>query len=265
MKSWKATLLFLPVLAVLAAESVIPCRAATFSANSTIDAFVTTGPTGNLSTNNYGGAGVLVLAAQSANNNTQGTFQSVLQFNVAGALSAFNSQYGVGQWTIQSVTLQLNAASANNGIFNQTSTTGQFGISFMQNNSWTEGNGTPMGLSTTGGITYNSLPSFLGANNEDLGTFNYNGATSGLSSYSLSLTPGFSTDILAGGLVSLDMFAADNNINYLFNSRNFGTAADRPLLTITAVPEPGVAALCLSALGLLATGRFFGRGGGRRS
>jgi hypothetical protein len=251
-------------MAVLAAESVIPCRAATFSTNSTIDAFVTTGPTGNLSGNNYGGAGVLVLAAQSASNNTQGTFQSVLQFNVAGALSAFNSQYGVGQWTIQSVTLQLNSAAANNGIFNQASTAGQFGISFMQNNSWTEGNGTPMSLSTTGGVNYNSLPNFLSANNENLGTFNYNGATSGLSSYSLGLTPGFTSDIVSGGEVSLNMFADDNSINYLFNSRNFGTAADRPLLTITAVPEPGVTALCLSGLGLLAAGRF-GRGSIRRS
>ncbi len=264
MESWKATLLFLPVITVLAVESVIPCRAAMFSTNATIDGFVTTGPTGNLSGNNYGGAGVLVLAAQSATNNTQGTFQSVLQFNVAGALSSFNSQFGAGKWTIQSVTLQLNSVAANNGIFNQASAAGQFGISFMQNNAWTEGNGTPMSLSTTGGITYNTLPSFLGVNNENLGTFNYNGATSGLSSYSLGLTTGFSADILAGGNVSLNMFAADNGINYLFNSRNFGTAADRPLLIITAVPEPGVVALCLSGLGLLAAGRL-GRVARRRS
>ncbi len=262
MKLWNLTPSFLPAAAALALISALPCQAATFTANPTMDAFVTTGPTGNLSGNNYGGAGVLVLA-QSATNNPQGTFQSVLQFNVAGALSAFNTQFGAGQWTIQSVTLQLNASAPNNGIFNQNSGAGQFGISFMQNNSWTEGSGTPM-APTTSGITYNSLPGFLSINNENLGTFSYNGATTGMSTYSLALTPGFSADILAGGNVSLDMFAADSSINYLFNSKNFGTAADRPLLTITAVPEPGVAALCLSGLGLLAAVRF-GRSVGRRS
>src|SRR5436190_7014118 len=76
--------------------------AATFMLNPVADAFVTTGPSGNLSNNNYGGAGALSVAAP---NLSQGEFQSVLQFNLSGAKSAFDSQFGAGQWTIQSVTL----------------------------------------------------------------------------------------------------------------------------------------------------------------
>ncbi len=263
MNSWKTTLLSIPAAAMLIALSTFSGQAATFSTNSSSDAFVTTGPAGQLSTNNYGGAGSLGVAMQSSTGNTQGSFQSVLQFNTAGDLSAFNSQYGAGRWTIQSVTLQLNATPANNNIFNPVHA-GQFGISFMQNNSWTEGNGTPTSVSTTGGITYSTLPNFLGAGDENLGTFSFNGVTNGLSVYTLSLTPAFTADLLAGGVVSFDMFAADNSINYLFNSRNFGTAADRPLLTINAVPEPTAAVLCLGGLGMFAAARL-GRGAKRRS
>ena len=98
MKLWNPTTSFLPAVAALALISALPCHAATFTANPTMDAFVTTGPTGNLSGNNYGGGGCAGAGSQSATNNSQGTFQSVLQFNVAGALSAFNSQFGAGQW-----------------------------------------------------------------------------------------------------------------------------------------------------------------------
>ena len=112
------TLLFL-IAASLAA------RAASFSTNPTADAFVTTGPSGNLVGNNYGAAGALALSAPGL---PQGELQSVLQFNLGGALSSFNSTFGVGQWSIQSVTLLLTAAPANNTIFNPSSA-GVFGIS----------------------------------------------------------------------------------------------------------------------------------------
>src|SRR5262245_38983576 len=84
-------------------------NAASFSTNPTADAFVTAGPSGNLAGNNYGGAGALSLSAAGL---PQGEQQSVLQFNLGEAVSPFNSTFGVGQWTVQSLTLQLNAASA---------------------------------------------------------------------------------------------------------------------------------------------------------
>src|SRR5438105_6099193 len=53
--------------------------ATTFSLNPGADAFVTTGSSGNLKNNNYGGAGALSVAAP---NLSQGEFQSVLQFGL---------------------------------------------------------------------------------------------------------------------------------------------------------------------------------------
>src|SRR5207249_3913974 len=114
-------------------------------------------------------------------------------------------------WSIQSVTLQLTAALPNNAIFNS-SAAGQFNLSWMQNDSWTEGTGTPSAPGTTG-ITYATLGNFLSGADESLGTFSFNGATSGNFTYSLSLTPSFSADILSGSTLSVRMFAADNSVS----------------------------------------------------
>src|SRR5262245_59209715 len=247
----KAIYPFLQTVALLAAISGNPLQAATFSLNPAADAFVTTGPSGNLSANNYGGAGALVVAAGGL---PQGEFQSVLQFNLAAAKSSFDSQFGSGQWTIQSVTLQLTAGAPSNPIFNA-SAAGQFAISWMQNDGWTEGSGTPMAPTLTG-ITFATLSAFLGNTDEALGTFAYNGATSGNSTYSLSLTPSFSADILSGSTLSLRMFAADSAVSYLSDSRSFGTVSARPLLTLTAVPEPGTFGFGLLGLALFVRGRM---------
>jgi len=223
--------------------------AATFSLNPSADAFVTTGPSGNLTGNNYGGAGAMSVAAP---NSAQGEFQSVLQFGLGGARSSFDAQFGAGQWTIQSITLQLTAAPPNNAIFSP-SAAGHFTTSWMQNDGWNEGTGTPQ-TPTTSGITFSTLSNFVSAADESLGTFSFNGATNGNSIYTLSLAPSFSADVLVGNTVSLRMFTADTAISYLSDSRNFNNAAARPVLTITAVPEPGVFGLGL--LFLCVAGRF---------
>lgn len=212
---------------------------ATFNTNSFSDAFVTTGPGGNLSGNNYGAAGALGISAPGS---AKGEFQSVMQFDAASAFNSFNNQYGAGQWSIQSASLQLTAAPTNNSFFNP-NTAGQFHIYWMQNDSWTEGAGSP-GSPTTSGITFSSLQNtFISPGDEDLGIFSYNGASSGAANYTLALTPGFTADLLAGNDISFRLVAADGTVSYLFNSRNFGTAPSRPLLTINAVPEPTTAAL----------------------
>lgn len=229
-------------------------RAATYGTNSFSDAFVTTGPTGNLAGNNYGAGGALAVAAPGLPN---GEFQSVMQFDLSGARNSFDGEYGPGQWNIQSVTLQLTAAPANNAVFNPTSA-GQFQIYWMQDNSWTEGSGTPAAPSSTG-ITFNSLQStFVAPSDESLGAFAFDGATSGTESYTLNLTPGLTADLLAGGDVSLRIVAADSSVSYVFNSRNFGTTTGRPLLTINAVPEPTCTLLgCLGLSIITLTRRNF--------
>lgn len=235
-----------PALFVSVLLRVASALGATFSANPTIDALVTTGPTGNLVNNNYGGAGSLSLSAPGLE---MGELQSVLQFNFAGAVSAFNTQFGEGQWSIESVSLRLTAANANNAVFNSPAP-GTFGISWMQNDSWQEGTGTPASPGASG-VTFNSLQTmFIGPNDESLGMFTFNGATSGASTYALGLSPGILGDIVSGSDVSLRLFAADSAVSGVFGSRNFGTAANRPLLTVVAVPEPDTIALL--SLGLMA-------------
>jgi hypothetical protein len=230
-------------------------RAADFSVNPVADAFVTTGPSDNLSTNNYGSGGALALSAAGSAN---GEFQSVLKFDTSGAVTLFDSLYGSGLWSVQSVTLQLSAGTPNNAIFNANNA-GLFSVTWMQNDGWTEGSGTP-NAPTTDGITYDTLQNtyLTPAADETLGTFSYNGANTGTFSYTLDTPSGFLADLLAGNLVSLDLAAADSEISYFFSSRTFGTAANRPLLTITAaaVPEPETIALLTCGLSLLAVRRW---------
>jgi len=222
-------------------------RAATFGLNPTADAFLTTGSTGSLSTDNYGAAGALSLAAPGL---AQGEFQSVMQVGFSAAKNSFDAQFGAGQWSVQSVTLQLTAATPNNALFNP-SAAGDFGVSLMQNNGWIEGSGTPAAPGSTG-ISFSTVSNFVGSADEMLGTFAFNGATNGTATYALKLSSSLAADILSGGTASLRLFAADSLVSYLFDSRNFGTASARPLLTVTVVPEPSFFALGALGLGWLA-------------
>lgn len=233
----------LALLLALAAPSVF---AASVNLNPTMDALVTTGPTGNLSTSNYGSAGALAISAPGS---SKGEFQSVMQFNLSSATSTFNSLYGAGAWTIQSITLQLNATPNSAPTFFNTTTAGQFNLSLMQNNSWTEGNGTPAAPSATG-INFSTLQSTYinNATDQALGTFSFGGNTSGMNTYTLTLSSSLISDLYSGSDLSLRGYAADSVVSYLFNSENFGTSADRPVLTITVIPEP--TALALGAMGI---------------
>ncbi len=221
-------------------------HAATVTLNPTADAFVSASNPGN----NYGSAGALEISAAGL---PQGQFQTVMQFNLASAFSTFNTDYGVGNWNLQSISLSFTATAPNNPIFNNNAA-GQFGVSWMQNDSWTEGTGTPM-TPTTSGITYSTLSSFTGPNDENLGTFNFVGGTNGVGTYSLTLTPNFSADAAAGNVVSFRLFAADSVVSYLYDSRNFGTVSARPVLTIIAVPEPATLSVAGLGLALLLVGK----------
>src|SRR5262249_17933374 len=118
---------------------------------------------------------------------------------------------------------------------------------WMQNDGWTEGSGSPQAPGATG-ITLATLSSFLGSSDEALGTFSFNGATSGSSTYSLNLPASFSADILSGGTLSVRMFAADNAVSPPPASPTFRPPPPRPLPSPPAVPEPSP--LSLGFLGL---------------
>ena len=238
----------LTALAGIILASICAADAGTFSTNAFSDAFAATGPTGNLSGDNFGGAGALAIAAPGL---PQGEFQTVLQFNLSGAFNSFNAQYGVGQWSIQSVTLQLTSSPHNNAIFNNIAA-GQFGVSLMQNNSWVEGTGTG-GIPTTDGISFNSLESTYinNASDQALGTFNFPGGSTGANDYALNLSSGVIGDVSSGADMSLRLFAADNSLSYLFSARGAGASIAPELIITATVPEPGTIALGVLGLALV--------------
>lgn len=215
--------------------------AATFTLSPTQDTFVSSAN----STSNYGAAGALLVNAAGL---PKGEFDSLLQFDFAAAKSSFDITFGIGQWSIQSVTLQLTSANPGNPIFNSPAAAGSFTLNWMQDDSWTEGNGTPMAASTTGGVTYSTLPGFRSGADQSLGTYSFPGGTSGNNTYTLGLNGSFAADATAGNVVSLLALPADSAIVYTANSQNFTTSANRPVLTVTAigVPEPGNAGLLLA-------------------
>jgi hypothetical protein len=217
------------------------------------DAFVATGPTGNLSNNNYGGGGALALAASGL---TNGEFQSVIKFDLSAVRASFDTQYGAGQWSIQSAILQLTSSPHNNVIYNDT-VAGRFNVSLMLNSSWAEGTGTASSP-TSNGITYNTLQNTFinNAADQPLGTFSFPGGSSGANSYTLALSSGLTSDILNGSGASLRLYAADNSVSYLFSSRA-AAAPNQPQLVITVVPEP--CGLTLLGLGMAVLVRRGGR------
>ncbi len=241
----------LVLVALLLVTGSLSSPAASVTLNPTMDALVTTGPTGNLSSSNYGAAGALAISAPGL---SKGEFQTAMQFDLSGAKSTFDGLYGAGMWSIQSVTLQLSATPNGMTSFFNTTAAGSFNISLMQNNSWTEGGGTPAAPSATG-INYNSLQGLINnATDQALGTFSFGGNTSGNNTYTLTLASGIFSDLNNGDDMSLRLYANDSVVSYLVNSENFNNAANHPVLTINVVPEPST--MAIGALGLVLFGAW---------
>lgn len=220
------------------------CKAASVSLTPVADAFV-------FSANpqrNYGGAGAL---AVSAGGLAKGELRTVLRFDMSAAQANFDTAIGAGQWLIENITLQLTAAAPNNPMFNS-SAAGLLGLQWMQNDAWTEGSGTPNGISGDG-ITYETLPSFLGPDDQSLGVFAFDGRTNGAIVLNLASSAGLTADVHAGALASIQLSPEDPLVSGVFNSRSFGQVLNRPVLTITAilVPEPASLLPMISALLLM--------------
>jgi len=218
------------------------------------DAFVATGVGGSLNGNNFGAAGSL---AVSAGGLPGGQFQSVLKFDLSGARSALDAEFGAGKWVLDSVGLKLTSSPHGNPIFNLAAP-GQFGVSLMQNNAWQEGTGTG-GKPGTVGISFNTLLGNFVNQNADvtLGSFTFSGGSSGDNEYRLELAPGLLGHLQSGSELSLRLYPTDNVVSYLFDSRTAGGDTS-PELVIVASPEPAILGLGLAGAALLGLCRFRG-------
>jgi hypothetical protein len=221
-----------------------------FTSFPSADAFVATGTNGNLSADNFGEAGALAIAAPGL---PEGEFQTVMKFDLSGASASFNRMFGIGQWTIQAITLQLTSSPHGNSIFNPVAA-GRFNVSLMQNNSWVEGTGTG-GIPTADGVSFESLQSTYidNATDQALGTFALGGESTGLNNYSLGLTSGLVGDLMNGDEASLRLYAADNMVSYLFSSRTAGSILSPALvIDVSAVPEPrGITISAIAGIAVL--------------
>lgn len=214
----------------------------TYTATTSADAFLPAGSTNNpagsnLSNLNFGGAGTLVVAPSDS---VKGEFQSVIKFNLAGATNLFNASFGTNNWLITNIALELTSnygasgVQPNNPIFNVISG-GQFVIEWLSDDSWLEGTGNP-NLPTTDGVTLDSLPDLLVSPHEILTTNTY--APPGVNVHviwPLPLRSNLVTDVATGGEVSFLFYAADEQINYPFNSHSYGRS-NEPLIHVTAAP-----------------------------
>jgi len=227
--------------------------------NTTADAFLASGSPGNpvgtnLASLNFGNVGTLAIAPASS---AKGEFDSIIKFNLAGAVSQFNTTYGVGQWSITGLTLSLASSFGTQGqqpantIFN-TINAGSFGITWLAYDNWVEGSGGGTGspgFPNNSSVSFNSIPTLFSAGSASLGTYTYTPpGGSGYLSYSLPLNSSLVSDAAGGGDVSLYFYAADNQVSYLFNSRTF--ASNHPELTLSAAPAPEPAAWSIMALAL---------------
>ena len=231
----------LAVVALVAGSS----RAAEVTAVPSADTFVAAAEP----TYNYGAAGAVEVSGAGT---PSGQFQGLVRFDPAEAKARFDAQFGAGGWKLDSATLRLSTSNPNNTLFNPNAA-GSITVSWMQNDAWVEGTGGPI-TPTTDGVTFNTLPTFLSPADESMGTINFPGGTSGANSYSLSLSPGFTTDLLTGSSASLRFYVeGGGSTSYLFASRTFNQTANRPVLTLSAsaVPEPSVGIGLVGLAGML--------------
>ncbi|MFM2168102.1 MAG: hypothetical protein RIS79_2473 [Verrucomicrobiota bacterium] len=189
----------------------------------------------------FGSAGALVVSG-SGSANTNGQFASLLKFDLATAKTAFDAAYGIGNWTLDSIQLQLNATTPGNPTFNA-NTAGLVLVEWLADDTWLES-----------AITWNGMAALVGAGNESLGSLAYTGASTGLAIANLTASTGFTTDLQNGSTASFRLVAGDADVSMVVNSRNLGTAGNRPalILSASAVPEPS--RLIMATAGLIRLG-----------
>jgi hypothetical protein len=233
--------------AILILAFGIACSQAVLFTNTvSADAFVRS----NAPTANYGAAGSLTVSGTTATNSVgtvNGAADSFIRFNTAALVTTLNSQFGPGNWAINGVTLRVvEVGSPNNNIF--TRGKGSFNAFWISDDNWAEGTGTPS-PPTSDGIAYQDEATLL-ATTASLGTFT-NAAANSTNFYSFALPAELTDDISAGADVGLYLTAASPAIGFTFNSQDFGTASQRPLLIISAVQKPGAVSISQTGNGVV--------------
>lgn len=200
---------------------------------------------------NYGNKGAMQISAD-----TYGERAAILGFDVAAAVEDFNLLYGSGNWSLTSVALQLSTNNGkaddvpNNVIFFDPIKAGAFSVEWMANDTWDEMS-----------LCYANLSDYLSTNDVQLGTYDWTttAESESTSTYSLGLIDTLQDDILGASgnaFISLSIWADDDTVCYLFNTRSYNTASHYPTLILTAeaVPEPAHYALGCALLGLFIAG-----------
>ncbi len=92
-------------------------------------------------------------------------------------------------------------------------------------------------------MNYDSLSTLLAGDHEVLGNYTYTPPGDNVPLiWTLDLTDGFLADAEGMGDLSFLFYSSPSGgASYLFNARSF--ANNHPLISVTAVPEPGVFAL----------------------
>jgi hypothetical protein len=182
---------------------------------------------------NFGTMGAMEIAAPTAaQNRTEETLQ---RFDTSALEAAFNTEYGVGDWTVTSVSLKLfsNVSTAGtqapNTSFNKIAA-GGFELDLLSDNAWSET-----------GINWNNISSVLpgtgGNTSASLGDFNWTADGSSSATWALGLNSSLIGDITSGGDVTIfGAPTAGSTVGYLFNQAGLN-GADL-IVTANAVPEP---------------------------
>ncbi|MDP0498111.1 MAG: PEP-CTERM sorting domain-containing protein [Verrucomicrobiota bacterium JB024] len=200
---------------------------------------------------NYGNKGAMQVSAD-----IYGERVAILGFDVAEAVEDFNTLYGSGNWSLTSIALQLSTNNGkandvpNNVIFFDPIKAGAFSVEWMADDTWDEMS-----------LCYANLTDHLSTDDVQLGTYDWTttAESESTSTYGLGLTNALQDDILGvsgNAFISLSIWAADDTVCYLFNTRSYNTASHYPTLILTAevVPEPAHTALVCALLGLICAG-----------
>jgi len=226
-------------------------RAAIHSQQVGADTFVSSGQP-NI---NFGNQGAMEIAAPTAAQPR--TQMTLFRFDTSALQTAFDLDYGAGDWVVTSVSLTFfsNVSTAGqqpgNSSFNRIAA-GNFEFDLLSNNSWSEG-----------GSTWNTLPDILpGIGNSNsltpLGTFFWPASGSTSSTWTLNLDAKLVDAINDGSQITiLGQPTAGSTVGYLYNTLTLNPGYLN--VTAEAVPEPSTVALIAGFLCFIGRSRFYRR------